>query len=169
MLTIKHKHLSALLAIFTLALGLSTSYAGTADAPAPDFTLASNQGKNIKLSELSGQVVMINFWASWCGPCRQEMPLLDAMYKKYSPLGFTILGVNVEEDSKPGKKLIRDLKVTFPILYDTSNKVSKMYNVLAMPTTVIVDRNGRIRYIHQGYAPGYEDKYAKQVSKLIRE
>jgi len=148
---------------------MPVSHAGTANTPAPDFTLASNQGKNIKLSELSGQVVMINFWASWCGPCRQEMPLLDALYKKYSPLGFTILGVNVEEDSKPGKKLIRDLKVTFPILYDTSNKASKLYDVLAMPTTVIIDRNGRIRYVHKGYAPGYEDKYAKQISKLIRE
>jgi len=167
--TSKYKRLTTLLTAFTLALGLSTSHAGKANAPAPDFTLASNQGKNIKLSELSGQVVMINFWASWCGPCRQEMPLLDAMYKKYSPLGFTLLGVNVEEDSKPGKKLIRDLKVTFPILYDTSNKVSKMYNVQAMPTTVIVDRNGRVRYVHQGYAPGAEEKYAKEVSKLIRE
>jgi len=165
----KLKYLTTLFAMFTLVLTMPISHAGTANTPAPDFTLASNQGKNIKLSELSGQVVMINFWASWCGPCRQEMPVLDALYKKYSPLGFTILGVNVEEDSKPGKKLVRDLKVTFPILYDTSNKVSKLYNVLAMPTTVIVDRSGRIRYIHQAYKPGYEDKYAKQISKLIRE
>ncbi len=163
-----HK-LKYLTTLFALVLTASVSYAGTANTPAPDFTLASNQGKNIKLSELSGQVVMINFWASWCGPCRQEMPVLDALYKKYSPLGFTILGVNVEEDSNPGKKLVRDLKVTFPILYDTRNKVSKLYNVLAMPTTIIVDRNGRIRYIHQAYKPGYEDKYAKQISELIRE
>ncbi len=169
MFAIKHKHLSTLLVIIMMNLVLPASHAGKVSGPAPDFTLASNQGSNIKLSELRGNVVLINFWASWCGPCRQEMPALDALYKKYSPLGFTVLGVNVEEDSNPGKKLIRDLKVSFPILYDTSNKVSQLYQVQAMPTTVIVDRNGQQRYLHKGYQSGYEDAYAKQISELIRE
>ncbi|HEC18623.1 MAG TPA: TlpA family protein disulfide reductase [Gammaproteobacteria bacterium] len=137
--------------------------------PAPDFTLKSRSGENIKLSELRGDVVMINFWASWCAPCRQEMPLLEDMYKKYNDLGFTLLGINVEEDSSKAGELLREIPVTFPVLYDTTNKVTKLYNVVAMPSTVIVDRDGNMRYLHRGYLPGYEEEYVKQIKTLIRE
>jgi len=136
---------------------------------APNFTLKSNTGKNLKLSEFRGQVVMINFWASWCAPCRQEMPLLEDLYKKYKRLGFTILGVNVEENSAPARKLLKNIRVSFPILFDTKNKVSKLYNVSAMPSTILVDRNGKMRFLHKGYKPGYEAEYQKQVRSLVRE
>ena len=136
---------------------------------APNFTLKSDTGKNIKLSEYRGQVVMLNFWASWCGPCRQEMPLLEKIYKKYKRLGFVLLGVNVEENSNAAKKLLKDIKVSFPILFDTKNLTSKLYNVSAMPTTILIDRNGKQRFLHKGYKPGYEIDYKKQVKKLLRE
>ena len=140
-----------------------------AQGPAPDFTLKSLSGENVKLSELRGQVVLINFWASWCGPCRQEMPLLDQMYQKYGELGFTLLGVNVEQDSADAQRLLHDTPVTFPILFDTQNVVSKLYDVTAMPSTVIVDRDGNVRFVHKGYQPGYEDEYQTQVRALVRE
>lgn len=136
---------------------------------APDFTLKSNSGENLKLSEYRGEVVMINFWASWCGPCRQEMPLLDELYRNYQPLGFTILGVNVEEDSGKAKSLLKDIPVSFPVLFDTDNTVSRLYNVVAMPSTVLVDRAGNVRYLHKGYKPGYEQSYQEQIRSLIRE
>lgn len=136
---------------------------------APDFTLKSRSGENIKLSELRGDVVMINFWASWCAPCRQEMPLLEEMHKKYSDLGFVLLGVNVEEDSSKAVELLRDVPVSFPILYDDKNDVTKLYKVVAMPSTVMVDRDGNMRYLHRGYLPGYETEYAKQIKELVRE
>jgi peroxiredoxin len=139
------------------------------DGPAPDFTLKSAAGENIKLSELRGQVVLINFWASWCGPCRQEMPLLDQMYQKYSPLGFTLLGVNVEQDTKDAQRMLKDTPVTFPILFDAQNEVSKLYDVTAMPSTVLVDRDGRVRYVHKGYQPGHENEYQTQIRALVRE
>jgi peroxiredoxin len=145
------------------------AFADNIKGPAPDFTLKSRNGENIKLSELRGEVVMINFWASWCAPCRQEMPLLELLYKKYSDLGFTLLAVNVEEDSSKAEDLLKDIPVTFPVLYDNTNKVSKLYNVVAMPSTVIIDRDGNFRYLHRGYLPGYEQEYKKQVSELIRE
>ena len=137
--------------------------------PAHDFTLKSYSGKNLKLSEYRGNVVLINFWASWCGPCRQEMPLLEKLHQQYSPYGFTILGVNVEEDSTAAKKLLKDIKVTFPILFDSRNSVSKAYNVMAMPTTVMIDRDGNMRYLHKGYKPGDEANYKKWTKQLIRE
>src|SRR6187402_1592225 len=95
-----------------------------ATVPAPDFTLQSSSGENVRLAEQRGQVVMLNFWASWCGPCRKEMPLLDEMSKRYSAAGFVLYGVNVEEDNTDAKKLIKELGVSFPILYDTESKAS---------------------------------------------
>jgi peroxiredoxin len=137
--------------------------------PAPDFILKSRSGENLRLSEQRGNVVLINFWASWCGPCRQEMPLLENIHKKYQKFGFTVFGVNVDNDSSKADKILKDIPVSFPVLYDPDGKVSKLYNVNAMPTTVMVDRNGNMRYLHLGYKPGYEDDYIKQIKTLIRE
>lgn len=167
------KHLIKLLFLIgiTSLLASTQLYASSekSSGKAPNFTLKSREGKNIKLSELRGKVVMLNFWASWCGPCRQEMPLLEKIYKKYQRLGFTLLGVNVEQDSNAAKNYLKDIKVSFPILFDTTNKTSKLYNVSAMPTTIIIDRNGNMRFLHKGYKPGYENDYKKQIKELLRE
>lgn len=141
--------------------------AGTAQAP--DFTLKSDDGANLKLSELRGEVVLINFWASWCGPCRQEMPLLSELHDKYKEMGFTVLGVNVEEDSSQARKLLQDMPVSFPVLFDNDSTVSRQYEVVAMPSTVLVDRDGNMRYLHKGYKPGEEAIYLDKVRSLIRE
>ncbi len=137
--------------------------------PAPDFTLKSMSGKNLKLSEQAGNVILLNFWASWCGPCRKEMPLLNELHKKYQPLGFTVLGLNVEQDTKLAKQFIDSRPVDFPILYDPANEVSSLYEVVAMPTTVLIDRNGNMRYLHRGYKEGDEKKYRNMIKKLVRE
>jgi thiol-disulfide isomerase/thioredoxin len=154
-----------------LADGASASIGGSAGAvgAAPDFTLPARGGTNLSLSQYKGQVVMINFWATWCGPCRQEMPLLDAMYKKYKGMGFTLIGVNVEPDSKAAEKFLQGMPVTFPVAFDAESRVSKLYNVQGMPSTVIVDRKGNARVLHKGYRPGDENKYLDEVRKLIRE
>lgn len=159
-----------------LSLGLAACLLATAAAsaaplqgPAPDFTLKSAGGENLKLSEFRGQVVLLNFWASWCGPCRQEMPALDELHRRYAPLGFTVLGVNVEQDPTQAMAMLRERPVSFPVLFDSGNTVSRLYQVSAMPSTVIVDRNGNMRYLHKGYQPGYEQRYLEQVRALIRE
>ena len=159
------------LVYIALLFTATTAYAASEkiSGKAPNFTLKSRSGKNIKLSELRGEVVMLNFWASWCGPCRQEMPLLEKIHKKYKRLGFTLLGVNVEENSSDAKNYLKDVKVTFPILFDSTQKTSKLYNVSAMPTTILIDRNGNKRFIHKGYKPGYENDYKRQIKKLLRE
>jgi thiol-disulfide isomerase/thioredoxin len=114
-------------------------------------------------------VVLINFWATWCGPCRKEMPLLDQIYQRYKGLGFTLLGVNVEEDSAGAENWLKQTPVTFPVLFDRENRVSKLYEVTAMPSTVIVDRKGQVRFVHYGYTPGTENEYQDQIRTLIRE
>ena len=152
-----------------LVLLATTAIAGTAETPAPDFTLKSNSGENIRLSELRGEVVLINFWASWCGPCRQEMPILSELHDRYQAMGFTVLGVNVEENSDAARRLLQDMPVNFPVLFDNDSSVSKQYDVAAMPSTVLVDRDGNMRYLHKGYKRGLEDTYVDQVRSLIRE
>jgi thiol-disulfide isomerase/thioredoxin len=136
---------------------------------APDFTLKSVGGPNLRLQEQRGQVVMINFWATWCGPCRQEMPLLDAMYKKYKKMGFTLIGVNVEPDSKAAEAFLKTVPVSFPVAFDPDSSVSKLYSVQGMPSSVIIDRKGNARVIHRGYRPGDENVYLDHIRKLIKE
>jgi peroxiredoxin len=138
-------------------------------APAPAFTLAARDGGKLSLADLKGQVVMINFWATWCGPCRQEMPLLAQLHDKYEPLGFTMLGVNVEPDSAAAVAWLKNVPVNFPILFDTDSAVAGRFGVEGMPSSVLVDRNGQVRYIHRGYKPGDEAKYADMIRSLVKE
>ena len=156
------------LALTALAAS-SLASSGLTGKPAPDFALKSSTGENLRLSEYRGDVVMINFWATWCGPCRQEMPLLDELYSRYERVGFNLLGVNIDDDSNRAMDMIRELGVNFPVLFDARKEVSKLYDVDAMPVTVLVDREGNVRFVHQGYKPGYEEKYLDQVRSLLRE
>ena len=160
-----------ILAGLAMALFAATSLAssGLTGRPAPDFALKSSTGENLRLSEYRGDVVMINFWATWCGPCRQEMPLLDELYGRYQRVGFNLLGVNIDDDSSRAMDMVRELGVSFPVLFDNRKEVSRMYDVDAMPVTILVDREGNVRFVHQGYKPGYEEKYLDQVRALLRE
>jgi len=165
------KHRTAGLAVRTLLTCLLAlpALAASTNGPAPDFKLAARGGGEISLSQYRGQVVMINFWATWCGPCRQEMPLLESIYKKYGKMGFVLLGVNVEPDPSAAEEWLKQTPVSFPILYDTDSKVSKLYKVTGMPSSVFIDRQGRLRVLHRGYKPGDENEYLNQIRALIRE
>jgi thiol-disulfide isomerase/thioredoxin len=153
------------------ALCASAALAASSSGPAPGFKLNARGGKTVDLAQFKGQVVMINFWATWCGPCRQEMPLLEDIYKKYKPMGFTMLAVNVEPDSKAAEAWLSKLSkpVTFPVAFDTDSKVSKTYKVAGMPSTVFVDRKGNVRVMHKGYKPGDENFYLTQIRTMLKE
>jgi peroxiredoxin len=137
-------------------------------AAAPDFTLRTMSGPNMRLAEQRGRVVMVNFWATWCGPCRQEMPQLDRLYQKYKSSGFMLLGVNVDDDTRKAADVAGKLGVSFPVLLDTDKAVSKLYDLSTMPSTVLIDRDGKVRYVHRGYLTGYEDNYDKQIRELLK-
>src|SRR5882672_9422063 len=159
-----------------LALTVSTVFGmGTAAAlpaigvAAPDFALKSDSGRNVRLSELRGQVVLVNFWASWCSPCRQELPLLNKIFTRYHAAGFTLLAVNVDDDRKNAEAMLKRLELQFPTLFDGNKNVVKLYGVNAMPATLLIDRDGRVPYVHRGYYDGYERKYEQQVRELLKE
>jgi peroxiredoxin len=161
--------LASLLLMSLLATAASAGTASGGAAPAPDFALPARDGGELRLSELKGQVVMINFWATWCGPCRQEMPLLEQIHAKYEPLGFTMVGVNVEQDSAAAQAWLRNVPVTFPILFDRKSAVSSSFGVEAMPSSVLIDREGRVRHVHRGYKPGDEAVYTDLIRGLVKE
>ncbi|MBT8138604.1 MAG: TlpA family protein disulfide reductase [Gammaproteobacteria bacterium] len=162
------KHASSVVCAGLLSVSIQL-HAGSGDNEAPDFTLKSNSGENLRLAEQRGDVVLLNFWASWCGPCRQEMPHLNELQARYEALGLKVYGVNVDESSAEAERAIKSLKIAFPVLFDNSNTVAKLFDIDAMPTTVIIDKNGNMRYLHRGYKSGYENTYDKQVVSLIRE
>jgi peroxiredoxin len=158
----------SVLVLTTLVASLAWA-AQTLSGPAPGFALQSRDGAQVSLASQKGNVVMVNFWASWCVPCRQEMPHLQALYERYNSLGFELLAVNVESDLDDAHKWLEDVEVTFPVLFDPKNEVSKLYKVVSMPSTVLIGRDGTMRYIHHGYKPGYENEYQTQVRALLRE
>jgi len=155
---------AAVAACASIAAGATTVGAG-----APNFTLQDAAGGNLKLSEQRGQVVMLNFWATWCGPCKQEMPHLNRLFEKYRGSGFVLLGMNIDDDPRNAIATASKLGVRFPVLLDTDKKVSKLYDLTTMPSTVLIDRDGRVRYIHLGYRDGYEQSYEQQIRQLLKE
>ena len=150
--------------------GIDTAAAApAAGKPAPDFALKSDSGRNVRLSELRGQVVLVNFWASWCTPCRQELPILNKLHTQYRGAGMALLAVNVDEERKNAETMLRRLELSMPVLFDADKSVVRLYQVDTMPTTLLVDRDGRVRYVHRGYYSGFEQKYEQQLRELLKE
>ena len=167
--TIYRQAMRAMLGVALAACAGLSGGAASPTATAPDFTLRTADGRNLRLQELRGQVVMVNFWASWCAPCRVEMPHLNKLSDKYRASGFTLLGVNVDDDPRNATSAAAKMGLTFPVLLDADKRVVKMYDVATMPSTVLIDRDGRMRYLHRGYREGYEETYDKQVRELLKE
>ena len=166
--SLRARSLIAVLAVFVSLLSLAAA-ADIVNKPAPDFALRSLQGAPVRLSEHLGEVVIVNFWATWCGPSRQEMPLLDALYGKYKQAGLVLLSVNIDENVEPAIEMAQTLKVSYPVLFDSRKEVSRAYDVGAMPVTVLVDRAGVVRYVSEGYKPGYEKRYTDKLRELLNE
>jgi|YNPBryantNP2012_1023418.scaffolds.fasta_scaffold00558_6 cytochrome c biogenesis protein CcmG/thiol:disulfide interchange protein DsbE len=121
--------------------------AAEASRPAPDFTLAALDGSQVRLRDLRGKVVLLNFWATWCPPCKAEMPDLDALYRQYGAArNFVVIGVNVEEKPELVAAFARQNGIAFPLALDTDGAVTtNLYHVRAFPTSLIIDRAGNIR------------------------
>ncbi len=158
-----------LLLTLTLAASALAQAAVTPQSAAPDFTLKRVDGPNLRLQEQRGQVVLVNFWATWCGPCRQEMPHLNRLYDKYRASGFTLLGVNIDDDPKQAVQTAARLGLRFPVLLDADKAVTRLYDLGSMPATVLIDRDGRVRYLHRGYREGMEEAYERQIRELVKE
>lgn len=117
---------------------------------APNFQLRDLEGDWIDLSDYQGQVVLINFWATWCGPCRTEMPIFQSYFESFAGRGFVILAVSSDSPDREVEEFRDDLGLSFPIMIDTREDVQDLYHIWTYPTTFILDREGIIRYVHYG-------------------
>ena len=119
---------------------------------APDFSLVNQNGEIVQLSDLRGQPILLNFWASWCGPCRSEMPSMEKVYRELNGGGVEILAVNstIQDDPGAANQFARELGLTFPILFDTTGEATRQYLVRALPTSFFIDRYGIIQEIVVG-------------------
>ena len=137
---------------------------------APDFTLDLLGGGDITLSELRGKPVMINLWASWCPPCRAEMPAIQKVYQDYQELGLVVLGVNTtnQDNEADATAFVREYGLTFPIPLDRDGSVSARYELRGLPTTFFIDRKGIIRSVVVG-GPMSEAVIRSKVEDLLKE
>src|SRR5271170_6484180 len=136
---------------------------------APDFALRGLDGRNLRLSEFRGQVVLVNFWARWAGDSRQEMSALDRINITYERAGLVVLGVSVDEDLRRAREFVDSMKVSYPIMFDTGSDIGRDYQLGKMPMTILVDRSGVVRYSHLGFKRGDDRMYLDQIRELLRE
>ncbi|OGC42399.1 hypothetical protein A2Y85_07455, partial [candidate division WOR-3 bacterium RBG_13_43_14] len=135
---------------------------------AQDFTLSTIDGTQITLSSLKGNVVLVDFWATWCPPCKRSIPVLIDLYHKYHERGFTVLGISTSDSEDILKAFIKEHNIPYPILLG-SNDVAKQYGVTGIPHMVIIDRKGRIVKTQVGYYEQMEGLFGKIIDSLLIE
>jgi len=177
---IQRRVLYAIILIAALAWAfVSTDHAGTSTsgeipAPregflAPDFTLQTLEGETITLSELRGQAVLVNLWATWCPPCRAEMPAMQKMYEEYKEQGFVVLAVNMTYQDTPSAILpfTQEYGLTFPVLLDETDNVGDHYELRSLPSSFFIDRDGIIREVVIG-GPMAEALLRTRIESLLQ-
>lgn len=133
-----------------------------------DFTLPSIDGTEYRLSDFTGKVVIIDFWATWCPPCRNSIPAFIALYEKYHDQGLTILGVSLDNDEGALRQYSKQMKIPYPVLIG-NNDIAKAYQVSGIPKTIFLDKKGEVRKTQVGFAPELEARFDELVAELLKE
>jgi peroxiredoxin len=160
------------LALSALLLGLVVASYGQEPpvaSPAPDFVLKSMTGSNLRLSEYRGEVVLVSFFASWCGECRSQLRALADMYGRYEGAGFELVAVSLDRERRQVADTIESIEPRFPVLHDVGQVVGTEYQVESMPLVVFIDRDGNVRRRIEGYSRGAEEDYLDEVRALLNE
>jgi len=155
-------------ALWVALAGLAAAAAQTG-ADAPDFVLKSVSGKNVRLSEHRGDIVMLAFGATWCGDCRAQLEQLASMYTRYQDAGVDLLAVSLDQNQKQAADMAAALGATYPVLHDAGGEVGRLYDVSKVPVVVLIDRAGVVRNVFEGYRRGREQQYLETVQALLRE
>ncbi len=152
-----------------LILTTSPLFAATLQTSAPSFSLKNFQQEKHSLSDYRGKVVLINFWASWCAPCQQELPELNWLATGYAPKDLRVLAINVDQDTNQARQALEKLGLRnnhMDVLLDPTSKVVSKYDINTMPTSVILDRKGKIRFIHEGFRPTDPSAWRKEIDQV---
>lgn len=158
--------------IFAIAFCLAITFLATrtmAEA-APAFELPDMLGgKPVALSDFRGQVVYLDFWASWCGPCRKSFPAMQTLYQQFKNDGLVVIAVNLDDTAELGESFLLDHPVTYRTLYDAQKTLPETYNIDSMPTSLLIDRDGNIRYRHRGFKSQDLKHLQSKISTLLEE
>lgn len=158
------------LIVSALLFGNGVAQAVSADAPAPEFTAPLfTSSATVKLADYRGKVVYLDFWASWCPPCRAAFPQIEKLYGKYRGKGFEVLAVNQDTQREEGLKFLATQSVTFALLADPDHQIAAAYSLKAMPSAYLIDRKGVIRHIHYGFKNNSATVLEEQLVALLGE
>lgn len=148
------------------ALGLA---APNETVAAPEFSLADLAGKKVQLKAFRGRLVFLNFFATWCDPCREEMPAMERLFRTHQDNGFVVVAVNLQESAKTVRPFVEELKLSFPIVLDTEGAVTREYGVRALPVSFLVGRDGNIRWRAIGGRDWQSAEARKLFAQLVAE
>ena len=159
------------LAAFLACACVTPALAVEAGAPAPSLSMAALEdgGAPVAMPSLKGNVVYVDFWASWCVPCRLSMPALDDLYRKNRSRGFAVVGVNKDATPADAKRFLAKVPVSFSLVRDPEDAAAKGFDVKAMPSGYLVDRRGVVRYVHRGFTAETGAALEKEIDSLLKE
>ena len=159
--------------LWSLVFGIALcSAAGCALAaapgePAPAFALSTADGRTIALDELRGRVVYLDFWASWCGPCRRSFPWMNEIEQRYAAKGLTVVAINVDTKREDAERFLHQYPAKFAVVYDASGTTPRAYDVKAMPSSYLIDRNGKIARVEQGFLDEKRDALEEKIRAQV--
>lgn len=142
---------------------------GAHPTPAPQIETRAHDGRLVRLADFKGKVVLLDFWASWCGPCKTSFPVLDTLYRDLHPRGLEVLAVNVDERPGDAEEFLRARPHQMLVTFDPKGRAPEAFGVDAMPSSYLIDRQGRIRFTHIGFPPGAAAAYRREVDLLLAE
>ncbi len=149
----------------------NTSNAESKRQIAPDFSWQNADGKIVHLSDLRGKVVLIDFWATWCGPCRMTIPHVEAIYNKFKDKGVVVIGVNLDNKANRQKveQFIKEKGITYLVISDPNGAVASQYGATSIPRFFFIDKHGRIAKMVVGYNPNMEKTFSEEIEALLKE
>ncbi len=150
-------------------LVVSTAAALSEGDEPPPIDMPDRNAEKVDLKELRGKVVLVDFWASWCGPCKQEMPVLQSLHEKYADQGLVIVGVNIDTSSKKMNGFLKSAPVGFRIVPDPKITIAQRYEPSTVPTSYFIGRDGKLRYVHEGFRTKDAEGIEAKVKTLLAE
>ena len=158
---------SALAAALFLSAVAVPAFALSRGARAPEIGLRDTQGNPVRLSQLRGKVVLVDFWASWCEPCKEEIPVLNRLHREYGDYGLVIVGVNIDNDEGNMRRFLRRTPIDFRVVHDGNHRVADRYSPPRMPSSFLIDQRGVVRYVHEGFRAADARVIERKVKELL--